>query len=171
MWSALLGAIVGGFFALAGGLLVAVRADRRVPIGAARLIVAQLERSSVELAMLVHEGYEEDESEPWYEGSHLAIRTDAWDSQPAAFVGTMSEETFHIVEDLHRQLAWAGEYGFTRREGYDLRGPIDKALERLQPLTRATWADKYLFFLWKLYIDVAAAVDSCVCRVIFQPET
>jgi hypothetical protein len=49
MWAALLGAVVGGFFALAGGLSIELRRNRRRQIAAARLVLAEFERSFTEI--------------------------------------------------------------------------------------------------------------------------
>jgi hypothetical protein len=140
-WAALLGAIVGGLFTLAGAVVVELRRDRRRQIGAARMVIAEIDRARIEL--MVHE---EDEG-PWVEGPHPEITSQAWQTNAAEFVGELSERDFKTVDGLADELRRAGDWGFTMRSMPGTLEKAEAATDILRPLTQPTWWDRYV---WRL---------------------
>jgi hypothetical protein len=145
-WAALLGAVVGGVLTLAGTLTVEVRRDRRRQIGAARLIVSELDRAIVELNVLTDDSPEPGRAS-WKEGPHRGIGTTTWERRAADFVGSLDSATFELVDRAHSALGQAGEFGFTQKEGLGLIEVASSARSVIAPLGRPTWLDRHV---WRL---------------------
>ena len=142
-WAALLGAIVGGLFALAGSFAVEFRRDRRRQIGAARLVVAELRRADIEVIAST----QADPDEEWYEGPHGKLSARAWVAHSAEFVGVLKQEDFDLVDFVTREVEQSGEWGFTPQMAIDLRERIDQAVPIIEPLAKPTWVDRHV---WRL---------------------
>jgi hypothetical protein len=160
MWAALLGAVVGGFFALAGGFSVELRRDRRRQLTAARLVIVEFDRSRVEIfakatkerlrvEQLNPDQMSEEELHGYLPGPHPKISADAWFANAAEFVGALDDDTFGLVEHDAHAVQSAGEYGFLigDDDAAYLRGEIDRAKGILEPLTKPTWFDRHV---WRL---------------------
>ena len=141
-----MGAIVGGVFALAGTLAVELRRDRRQLLGAARLILGELDRAIIERQVLTEE--EPKPCDPsWKEGPHHGIRTGAWDANAAHFVARLDGDTFRDLDHAETELARAAEWGFTHRGGQRLLRDVAEAYGIVQPFSRPTWFDRHV---WRL---------------------
>jgi hypothetical protein len=145
-WPALLGTAAGGALALAGAFSVELRKDRRRQLGAARLMVSQLRRVSIEL-----EAMTEDEPAPgmpsWHEGPHHALQTGTWDVHAADFVARLDEKAFELVDYAYDHLAQAADWGFTYRDGKRIIEEIAKAEAIITPFSKPTWFDRHI---WRL---------------------
>lgn len=140
MWAALLGAVVGGFFAIAGSVAVELRRDRRRQLGAARLVVSRLEWSAIEIQAA-------SDAEQWHEGPHPAIRTLEWETHAADLVGRLRAHDFAAIDETHTRLAQAASWGFTASERASLVNDAHTAAKILAPLARLTWIDRHV---WRL---------------------
>jgi hypothetical protein len=146
VWPALIGAIIGGALALTGAFAVELRRDRRRQLGATRIILSQLRRSSVELEALTEDAPASSTSS-WLEGPHHSIRTSAWDEHAANFVGHLDEPEFEIVDSTHHRLAQGAEWGFTYTEGKRLIEKIAEAGAVVGRFAKPTWFDRHV---WRL---------------------
>jgi hypothetical protein len=159
MWAVLLGAAVGGFFALAAGFTIELRRDRRRQIAAARLVLAEFRHSNLEIFVeasreqarvseLDPAELDEAEAAGWLPGPHPKIRGHAWLTLAAEFVGALNEADFDLVDRAAADLRSAGDSGFTI--DYDvnkMRAAITSSEQILGPLTKPTWVDRHV---WRL---------------------
>ncbi len=140
--AALLGALIGGLFTLAGAMAVELRRDRRRQLAGARLILSQLERSSVEVGLLTL-----DSDEAVHEGPHTDIRIDAWQEYAADLIGRLTAAEFDQVDALHAGLARDADWG-NLQQGLEMRAeaipPVQAIIERL---AKPTWFDRHV---WRL---------------------
>lgn len=144
-WAALLGAVIGGVFALAGSLFVELRRDRRRQISAARLVVAESKRGGIELEVEL----DMKPQDRWFEGPHSVVSAAAnsWRSHAAEFVGALKPVDFERIDALMDELAAAGEYGFTRQGAKRLSPSLLDAWRTVEPVAKPTWFDRYV---WRL---------------------
>jgi hypothetical protein len=159
MWAALLGAAVGGFFALAAGFTIELRRDRRRQIAAARLVLAEFRHSGVKIfvealgeqtrvAQLDPAELDEAEAYGWLPGPHPEIKGDAWLTLAAEFVGALNEADFDLVDRTAADLRSAGDQGFTIDSDFNkMRAAITASEQILGPLTKPTWFDRHV---WRL---------------------
>lgn len=158
-WAALLGAGVGGFFALAAGFSIELRRDRRRQLAAARLVLSEFRRSDVEVFVQASEErtrvqgldpaeLDEAEEAGWLPGPHPKISGDAWLAHAAEFVGALNAADFDLVEGAAAGLREAGEFGFMiDYDANQLRAAITRAEQILEPLTKPTRFDRHV---WRL---------------------
>jgi hypothetical protein len=158
MWAALLGAVVGGFFALAGGFSVEFRRERRRQIAAARLVLAEFTTSAVDVfvevtaeqtrvAELDPAELDEAERAGWLPGPHPKIKSDTWLAHAAEFVGALEAADFDLVDRAAAEVHRAGVYGFYIRGANELSDLISGCTPVLEPLTKPTWVDRHV---WRL---------------------
>jgi hypothetical protein len=114
MWAALLGAVVGGFFALAGGFSLEFRRDRRRRIAAARLVLAELERADTEVFGLTSGAFPMQVLVPG-PGGHKGISTSAWFANAAEFVGVLAPEEFNALDQAANRVVSKSAGLFARR--------------------------------------------------------
>jgi hypothetical protein len=143
-WAALLGAVVGGLFTLSGALLVELRRDRRNQIGSARLVIAELERSALELDVIPELV---DHDNGWVEGPHPKISTGAWVLHASDLVGRLSREDFDVVDRIAAKLTGDSEFGFTLGEARAHSSDAKKAAAIIAPIAKPSWFDRHI---WRL---------------------
>jgi len=140
--AAVLRALVGGFFTLAGALDVELRRDRRHHLGAARLVIAELRRSS-RTAVVATDRPVGD----WYEGPFPAISAAAWSRYAADFVGRLNANDAAEVDGVATEIRAAGELGFYSKEANELPARVEKAAEILERFAKPSWFDRHI---WRL---------------------
>jgi hypothetical protein len=142
-WPALLGAIVGGLFTLAGAMALELRRERRRQLGGARLVLSELERSEIEVGVL-----SDMDRDGWLEGPLKAIRTEAWQASAADLIGRLTPTDFDRVDRAHAHLSQASEWGLTWQEATEsLPDEIAVAEAVVRGLVTPTWFDRHV---WRL---------------------
>jgi hypothetical protein len=138
------GAVIGGVFALLGGLLLQMRAERRRMLGAGRMVVAELRRNASNVEWYFDQEVGPSSGRDALVTFALMIETAAWDTHNAELSHLIDDELLELMERLYYHLRrleaqpqiapnWAGE----------LRG----AEAALRVLLHRRWWDRWV---WRL---------------------
>ena len=152
MWQALVGALVGGTFALAGAMLVELRRDRRALRGAGRMAAAEMNFNATQV-----EGFYEEREEAVREHDEEALRrawdlfvlhitTETWDRHGPDLGLMLSEDALLGVEEAYQGLRLARDptHAYAVQRWIE---QLETASHELSDFCERSWFDRHVLRL------------------------